>query len=136
MTRDGWATKFLTHIGAPVQQSTKRALVAWMQTEGSNADWNPFATTQRMPGSTNFNSIGVQNYVSSKQGIEATWKTLNFSGHRYGKIRRRLRNGDTARKILEAVAESDWGTEGELLLRVLEDVQRDYDKVANKQVAS
>jgi hypothetical protein len=87
-----------------------------------------------MPGSTDYNSISpgvaVQNYVSAKQGVEATIKTLRYPHHGYGKIIRRLRLNASAENICRAIAESDWGTgaaldkdDHPLILAVLDDIQ-------------
>ncbi len=60
---------------APTARSVQ-ALEDWVPLEGTRACYNPLATTQRMAGSTSFNSIGVQNYATRASGVSATARTL------------------------------------------------------------
>jgi peptidoglycan hydrolase CwlO-like protein len=71
-----WAGSFLRTIGAPSCRSNLVALVAWQYSEFTQAAWNPLADTLPMPGSTDFNSVGVQDYVSLDQGLQAVRHTL------------------------------------------------------------
>jgi peptidoglycan hydrolase CwlO-like protein len=71
-----WAGLFLRTVGAPECRSNTIALVAWQYSEFTQAEWNPLADTLTMPGSTTFNSVGVQNYVSLDQGLQAIRSTL------------------------------------------------------------
>lgn len=64
------------------------ALEAWLPYENTAACWNPLATTWEMPGSWDFNSVGVQNYLDQDTGSRATANTLNLSY--YDAIRRML----------------------------------------------
>lgn len=57
---------------------------AWRQAEGGNASWNAFNTTQFQPGATIYNSIGVKNYKSKEDGINAS--VINLSGGFYVNI--------------------------------------------------
>jgi hypothetical protein len=65
-----------TKLGLPHTRSTHDFLVAWSQVEGTKAQYNPLATTLRQPGSTSFNSVGVQNYPTPEAGVQATADTL------------------------------------------------------------
>lgn len=140
MKRGKFANEVTRGLGARVTLHTRRALQAQMQTEGGSAKNNPFNTTLRMAGSTDYNKlpngVAVQNYVSAAQGIEATLKTLREEGHGYGKIRRRIRLNAPAWAIVDAIIESDWGTgrapgKSEALIEeVLDDIQ--HDRVPNK----
>jgi hypothetical protein len=123
MTRGEFASRVTTALGAKVTLHTRRAWAAQMQTEGGGARNNPFNTTQRMVGSTDYNSAGVQNYVSPEQGIAATVRTLHYAGHGYELIIRRLRRNATATDIIRAIGYSDWGTDLELALAVLDDIK-------------
>lgn len=49
----------------------------WETAAGQSAAYNLLNTTQPMPGATNYNSVGVKNYINYTQGVEATIKTLN-----------------------------------------------------------
>lgn len=129
ITRDDFARELLAGLDSPAQLSNLYALVAWMTAEGSEARFNPLATTRLMPGSTDFNSVHVQNYLNLEQGVHATVLTLRERGHRYGPIRRHLRRAHAAPKTLKAVEQSAWGTGG-LALKVLPQVRDDYKRWA------
>lgn len=58
---------------------TIEALEKWKPFENTGACWNPLATTWSMPGSTNYNSVGVKNYPDKNTGTRATANTLNLS---------------------------------------------------------
>jgi peptidoglycan hydrolase CwlO-like protein len=82
-----WAGLFLRAVGAPGCQANLVTLVAWQYSEFTQAAWNPLADTLAMSGSTTFNSVGVQNYVSLDQGLQATRFTLvNGPAFGYGAI--------------------------------------------------
>lgn len=91
-------------------------LNAWARAEGGGASNNPFNTTQRAAGASSYNSVGVRNYASPLQGIQATDQTL-LNG-RYGNILAALRQGQNARLAAQALANSPWGT-GSLVERIL-----------------
>jgi hypothetical protein len=55
------------------------ALEVWQRYENTAAYWNPLATTWKMPGSWDFNPVGVQNYPDRTTGIQATGNTLALS---------------------------------------------------------
>ena len=98
------------------------ALMGWMVAEsGSNpcngvlgAKNNPLNTTLIIPGSTLFNSVGVRNYATYEDGVNATVQTLR--GSQYAKIVHRLMqsgtNEDGAIRVLWEVVGSPWGTSG------------------------
>lgn len=123
--RGEFTTAVTTELHAPVTLHTRRALQAELQAEGGFARNNPFNTTLRLPGSTTYNFVGVQNYINPAQGVEATVKTLKEQGHGYEKIRRRLRANAPAGSIVRAFGESAWGTNLSLVLAVLEDIRHD-----------
>jgi hypothetical protein len=66
----------LADLGAPDTQADRYSLAAWFPHEGTAARFNPMASTMPEPGATIFNSIGVRNYVSARQGAQATAATL------------------------------------------------------------
>lgn len=123
-TRGAFARRFLAGIHAPITDHTLAAMMAWMQAEGDAGRFNPINTTQDEPGATDFNSVGVKNYVDWHQGVKATVKTLDFgANHRefgYQPIRAHLRNSDHPITVVEAVERSAWGTGG-LAREVLEE---------------
>jgi len=77
-----WAQAVLDGLGAPSDPNTPQGLAnigfleAWRKAEGTAASYNPLATTLPLGDSTDFNSIGVQNYATPQDGVNATVKTL------------------------------------------------------------
>jgi peptidoglycan hydrolase CwlO-like protein len=128
-----WATAFLVAIGAPTSRANLVATVAWEAAEGTDATWNPLATTYDMPGATRYNSSGVRNYVSKGQGIEATVSTLKLSGHGYEAILASLRRGAPAMESAKAINASDWCrgcAGGTYVTGYVPAVERYYDRYA------
>ena len=113
----GWARDFLTKVGMPVTSENVRAIVAWEQAEGTAAHFNPLATTQSgFNGETRFNSVGVKNYATYQDGIDANAHAL-LNG-RYQNVLDALRAGNDAKAVAQAIADSPWGTH-DGVLRVL-----------------
>jgi hypothetical protein len=79
-----WATAFLARIGAPDCTENRVLMVAWEAQESTEARFNPLATTHDMPGATDFNDVGVKNYRSVGQGLDATSQTLAQGSSSYG----------------------------------------------------
>jgi hypothetical protein len=106
-----WARDFLTKVGVPITKENVRAITAWEQAEGTAARFNPLATTQSgYAGETQFNSVGVKNYVSYQDGIDANAKVLQNG--LYGNILDALRQGNDALAVARAIKSSPWGTGG------------------------
>jgi peptidoglycan hydrolase CwlO-like protein len=105
-----WAQAFTLKLGAPTCRDNLVVLVAWQAAEGTAARYNPLATTLPMPGSTEFNSVGVQNYVSAQQGLEAIHQTLlrGAETYGYGAILSRLGECADAMETAEAINLSSW----------------------------
>jgi predicted nucleic acid-binding Zn-ribbon protein len=130
-----WAEAFLAQINAPSCRDNLVAMVAWQVNEGTSADWNPLATTYDMPGASSFNSSGVRNYVSLKQGLEATWLTLKrgWSSYGYAPIVQSLRRCGSAMKTAEAINASSWCrgcTYGRYVTGLIDRVAADYETYA------
>lgn len=121
--------KLLENLGAPVSDENLKYLYAWRQAEGKAGDFNPFNTTQPMPGATKFNKVGVRNYTSLEQGMVATIKTLK-NGY-YDCIIEGLRNDIGADKIAQCPSLKTWGTGG-LVAKVL----NSYNRGATPKVSS
>ena len=70
----------LARIGAPQTTQNINSMTAWIRHEQTGwppaARFNPMNTTLNEPGATNFNSVGVKNYTSWAQGIEANAATI------------------------------------------------------------
>ena len=112
-----WAKDFLTKLGAPLTASNLQAITAWEQAEGTKAAFNPLATTQSgFAGETTFNHVGVKNYVSYQDGVDANVKVI--TNGLYTNILAALQQGDSAQAVAQAVANSPWGT-GKGVERVL-----------------
>jgi len=142
MNRGQFAYSFCKGVGVEIERydEAQLAIVCWIAAEGGYARFNPLNTTLWMPGSSDYNSVGVKNYVSYDQGVEATCRTLNYGADRfrygYRPIRRRIRKNRNAERILKAVENSEWGTGG-LALRVLADVRagrQDFDHLRSVSI--
>lgn len=120
-TREQFMRSVLAAIGN--RQPDQRVvdwMVAWSMFETAwplSASYNLLNTTQAAPGATNFNAVGVKNYTSYAQGVEATAQTLG-NGF-YPQLLRALQTnnvdalgmvpgGSVAPAIVQEVA--TWGT--------------------------
>lgn len=103
-----FATDLLAALGIAPTAANVPALIRWQAGEGTQARFNPLATTEPWAGATEFNTAGVKNYPSYAAGIEATVATLRNGD--YGAILDQLEHADTDEAILAAVRESPWGT--------------------------
>jgi len=112
-----WARDFLTKLGMPITSENVRAITAWEQAEGTKAHYNPLATTQGgFAGETRFNSVGVKNYATYQDGIDANVHAI--TNGRYTNVLDALRAGNDATAVARAIASSPWGTH-DGVLRVL-----------------
>jgi hypothetical protein len=126
-----WAGLFLSSMHLPTCHENLVLVVAWEVQEFTQAAWNPLATTHRMPGSADFNSVGVQDYVSLGQGLEATRGTLDYGAdiYRYAAIVDSLAACNDAMTTAEAVNASSWCAgcgNGTYLVAVVPRVEADY----------
>jgi hypothetical protein len=113
----GWARDFLSKLGMPITSENVKAVTAWEQAEGTKASFNPLATTQSgFSGETRFNSVGVKNYATYQDGIDANVHAL--TNGRYANILAALQAGHNATAVAQAIKDSPWGTGGGVL-RVL-----------------
>jgi hypothetical protein len=105
-----WASLLLRIFDAPTCRENRVVVVAWQVQEFTQAAWNPLATTHRMPGSTEFNGAGVQNFVSLEQGLEATKETIQngWDVYGYGAIVTSLRRCAGASTTATRIAASRW----------------------------
>lgn len=92
-----WATGVLHGIGAPTNAANFATLWNWSIKESGQDPIangrirnNPLNTTQRAPGSTSQNSVGVQSFPDISTGVAATVQTLQNG--RYPQIVANLRN--------------------------------------------
>ena len=136
-TYGGWAKLFLSALGAPDCGDNVLVVVAWEAQEGTSAAFNPLATTHVMPGATDFNSVGVKNYVSLEQGVQASVETLvgGSSSYGYGAVIDSLRNCDGASATAQSVNASSWCYGcggGSYLIGLLPIVAQDFASYANR----
>lgn len=110
--------KILSGIGAPITKENMKFFYAWRQSEGAKSTYNPFNTTQPYNNASKYNSVGVRNYKSESDGINATVKTLKNG--RYDCIVDGLKNNIGAKKISTKCLSQlkTWGTGG-LIQKVL-----------------
>ncbi|MSO78023.1 MAG: hypothetical protein EXQ79_00260 [Acidimicrobiia bacterium] len=112
-----WCVLLLDRLGAPVTSENLLGLVAWIEAESNVASArNPLATTQGAPGAHNVNSVGVKGYPTDEVGLDATVITLH-NGH-YPAILDALARGDSALRLVQAVAASPWGTGQNAVIRL------------------
>lgn len=111
-------TAIASHFGWPLHYWLAFGRV-WASYEGTDARYNPLATTQPMPGSTAFNSAGVQDYASIDDGIQATIWSLDPTAYNgvdyYPSVRRAVANAsidDAGRRSAIAAEIGTWGTSG------------------------
>jgi hypothetical protein len=110
-------------------------VVAWQVQEFTQAAWNPLATTHRMTGSTDFNEVGVQNFISLEQGLQATKETIEngWDVYGYGSIVDELDRCSEPMETAFAVNASSWCPgcgDGTYLLGVIPNVEEDYQTYA------
>ncbi len=109
-------------------------MVAWQYSEFTQAEWNPLADTLAMPGSTTFNSVGVQNYASLDQGLQATRYTLvNGPWLGYGAILSELAACADPMTTARAINASMWCRScagGEYVVNDVPKVEANYDLYA------
>lgn len=103
----------LAQIRAPESGVNIQNLQTWRRYEGGTALWNPLNDTDRRPGSTEYNSAGVQNYPNAAIGVSATAGTLQNG--RYTAILVKLRDSAPLAlwndpSVLEQI--NTWGTHG------------------------
>jgi hypothetical protein len=111
-----WALDLLGRLGLPKTRENVRVIVAWQLSEGTEAAFNPLATTRKHPGATDFNSVGVKNYPSYEAGMQETIEALHNG--LYDHILAALAQGNDANAVGRAIENSRWGTGG-LVLKVL-----------------
>jgi hypothetical protein len=137
VTRGDWAVTLLRSLGAPVCGNNLVALVAWQSAENTDASWNPLATTLPAAGARNFNGIGVKNYPSLLDGIDATIATLRdgWTTQGYGWILYRLSQCAAPTVTVQAINASNWCrgcTNGRYVTDTLPFVENDYEGYAER----
>ncbi len=132
-----WAELLLSRLGAPICGDNLIAVVAWESAEGTAAAYNPLATTHDFPGATDFNAVGVKNYPSLGDGIQATIDTLVLGSptYGYGAVIASLAACAPAESTAAVINASAWcrGCAGGLyVLNVVPLVRADYERFATR----
>lgn len=115
-----WQHRLLAVIGAPATEENVKLLDAWARAEDGTARWNPLNTTYRLYGSTDHNSVHVQNYHRATEGVCAIALTL-VNGYYNGLLGAMQGGKKTARQIVEAHEDEirKWGTNPQTILDLL-----------------
>jgi len=110
VTYEGWAGAFLRRLDAPRCAENLLIVVTWETAESTSAAFNPLATTREMPGATDMNSVGVKDFVSLDQGLDASRDTLllGSESYGYGAIVDSLRRCRSASSTARAINASAW----------------------------
>ncbi len=137
VTRGAWAVTLLRTLGAPVCGNNLVSLVAWQSAENTAATWNPLATTLSAAGAQDFNGVGVKNYPSMLDGIDATVATLRdgWATQGYGWIVYRLSQCADPTVTVQAINASNWCrgcTNGRYVIDTLPFVENDYAGYAER----
>jgi hypothetical protein len=84
-------TDILTRLSSPSTEYNLLWMKLWRDAEGASATYNPWNSTQKKNGSTKYNGIGVQNYFSFQDGLDATISTM--TNGKYSTILKALKKG-------------------------------------------
>ena len=93
-------------LGVSPTAEKRRFFRAWQQAEGTNAKYNPLATTKNInaSGQTDFNSVGVKNYPTEDDGVAATVATLQLDRY-YKELTDKLKQDDiTAEELADSTS--------------------------------
>jgi hypothetical protein len=140
LTYERWAAQLLARLGAPGCSENITALVTWQAAESTVAAYNPLATTHDEPGATSMNSVGVRNYMSLDQGIDATIATMRDGSptYGYGFILDSLASCGSADRTADAINASSWCSGcafGGYVTNLLPAVRANYQLYAQRLVS-
>ncbi len=141
LTFERWATAFLGALGAPVCDQDLVLVVTWETAESTMARYNPLATTYALPGATFFNTVGVKDYVSFAQGVEASRDTLlgGSASFGYAAVVGALRACAPATVTAMAIRDSAWCRgcgAGAYVLGLLPEVRASWADHASRLIAT
>ena len=102
LTSRAFFVAMLRGLKAPATQANLDALYAVENREGDNDRFNPLNVVQPEPGSSAYNSIGVQRYADFRTGVHGT-VTLLSNAHWHG-VRTALRAGHSRQAVLATFA--------------------------------
>lgn len=98
-TARNYFTAFLTKLGITPNDQNIAALESVQHYEGNNNRYNPLNVIQPEPGSTNYNSVGVQTYADFQSGVQGAVDL--FQGSHWDGVRAALATGNEG-QILQA----------------------------------
>lgn len=121
-TMQNFFSAVLQQLKLPVTQANLDALYGVAKLEGYSDRYNPLNVIQPEPGSTDYNSVGVQTYANFDTGVEGT-ATLLSNDHWTG-VREALAQGNSTQNVLDAfkqaytwdpgvqfpIGQPDWGS--------------------------
>lgn len=122
VTPESFSIAVLKGLGITPTVANVYDMTAWIHQEGGAgpqfgtpnniANYNPLNTTQVEPGYSETGAVqgNIGSYVSWKQGLQATIKTLSYSG--YTGVIAALKKGVPLSDFSNAVSSSPWGTGG------------------------
>jgi len=117
-TRGAWGRDLAIALGNPApSRAIIRWISAWTVGEGTRARFNPLATTYDLPPNTAFNGVGVRNFETRAQGIEATVRTLRGNHPGYSDIVAGIRGNDV-QLAQDGLMIAPWGTNGSRVAQV------------------
>ncbi|HEY1645947.1 MAG TPA: hypothetical protein VGF75_06305 [Candidatus Saccharimonadales bacterium] len=109
MNRGEFSRAVFDKLNIPIDGGRLAFGVAWAAYESTEAKNNPWATTYATQNSTDFNSVGVKNYATFEDGVNATVATLLLVP--YAHLLSTLRDkGSVMREIMGALNASPWGS--------------------------
>lgn len=111
ITRGDAAVAMCKELGVAPTLRRRHFFLAWYAGENTQARFNPCATEFFLPGSTDFNSVGVRNYATWAQGLEGWLDTISL--HYYDDLRKAIRfSAPFAReaRMMQALTRAPWGT--------------------------
>jgi hypothetical protein len=106
-----WAHDWLARANFPDTADNLRVVYSWEYAEsgGGGGMWNPLNTTQGgYPGESDLNSVGVKNYTTREDGLNANAKVIH-NGY-YPIVVGLFGLGNNAAAIAHAIEVSPWGT--------------------------
>jgi hypothetical protein len=114
-TRNDWAHAFLANLNVAPAGENLFAILTWIRAEFGGAHpipahWNPLATTHKAAGTTDYNKVGVKNYPSFAEGVQACADTLRADEPGYAAIRSHLDGQARAEDTISAIHNSAWGS--------------------------
>lgn len=138
---EAWAVKFLRELNVRTCRDNRIVVLAWQANENTQAVFNPLATTRDMPGSWEFNSHSVENYVSLAQGLDASRETIEngYTIYGYGAIVRRLGRCSRPMRTADAIRDSRWCfgcSSGEYVTGIVPHVRNDYGAYASREIST